>query len=104
MKLRKQTKVFSEEFISNAIGWVAGLVSVDLLSHFFAVRSWKNGWGLFSRKTVIDADTFSLIEWIITAVFGFIVLYTVNKLIMKRLLNKIDKKDTEENQQKTDSE
>ena len=103
MKLRKQTRVFSEELISNAIGWIAGLVSVDLLSHFFAVRSWKNGWGLFSRKTMIDADTFSIIEWSITAIFGFIVLYSVNKFIMKRLLNKIDNKDEAKTEDMTNS-
>ncbi len=100
MKLRRQTKRFSEELISNAIGWIAGLVSVDFLSHFFAVRGWKNAWGLFSRKTMIDAETFSLIEWAITAIFGFIVLMIVNKLIMKRFFNKVYK----ENKEKVDYE
>ncbi|OQY00649.1 MAG: hypothetical protein B6I20_08490 [Bacteroidetes bacterium 4572_117] len=98
MKFKKGSKIFSEELISNAIGWVAGLVTVDLLSHFFAVRSWKNGWGLFSRKTMIDADTFNILEWVITAVFGFIVLTSINKLIKGRLFRKKDN----ENEKNTD--
>ena len=95
--MKKHSKTLLQEIISNGIGWIAGLLSVDLLSHFFAVRSWKNGWGLFSRKTMIDADTFNVIEWILTAILGFVVLFSVNKLILKRMLKNQNKKneDTE---------
>jgi len=95
-KIKKHSKTLFQEIISNAIGWIAGLLSVDLLSHFFAVRSWKNGWGLFSRKTMIDADTFNVIEWVLTAILGFVVLFTVNKLILKRMLkNEVKKNEVE---------
>ena len=90
--IKKHSKTLVQEIFSNAIGWVAGLLSVDLLNNFFAVRSWKNGWGLFSRKTMIDADTFNVIEWVLTAILGFVVLFTVNKLIIKQILKKERKK------------
>ena len=97
-KIKKHSKTLFQEIISNGIGWIAGLLSVDLLSHFFAVRSWKNGWGLFSRKTMIDADTFNIIEWILTAILGFVVLFTVNKLIVKRMFKKEEAKRAKETQ------
>ncbi len=76
-------KKFIEELIANGIGWIAGLLSVDLLSHFFAVRSWKNAWGLFSRKATVNQETFEIMEWVLTALVGFIVLITVNKIVRK---------------------
>ena len=88
MKFGKKSKKIGEELLANGVGWIAGLLSVDLLSHFFAIRSWKNAWGLFSRKTMISADTFNILEWVITAVFGFIVLVGVNKFLIKRFFNK----------------
>ena len=94
-KVIKHSKKLVQEIISNGIGWIAGLLSVDLLNNFFAVRSWKNGWGLFSRKTMIDADTFNIIEWVLTAILGFVVLFTVNKLIVKRILKKEREKENE---------
>lgn len=89
MKTHKATKTLTEELISNAIGWIAGLLSVDLLSYFFAVRSWKNGWGLLSRKETVNAETFELMEWIITAVVGFVVLFVVNRMVGNWLVNKL---------------
>ncbi len=104
-KIQKHSKTLLQEIVSNAIGWIAGLLSVDLLSHFFAVRSWKNGWGLFSRKTMIDADTFNAIEWILTATLGFFVLFTVNKLIVKRMFkNEQEKNNESEAEDATESE
>ena len=91
MKTRKAARTLTEELIANAIGWIAGLLSVDLLSYFFAVRSWKNGWGLFSRKETVNADTFEILEWVITAIVGFAVLFVVNRLVGNWLVNKIDK-------------
>jgi hypothetical protein len=93
MKPKRVAKTFTEELIANAIGWIAGLLSVELLSTFFSVRSWKNGWGLFSRKATVSADTFELMEWLITAIVGFIVLFIVNRLVGNWLLNKIDKEE-----------
>ncbi|MBN1252268.1 MAG: hypothetical protein JXR51_10130 [Bacteroidales bacterium] len=94
MKKLKHSKTIIEEILSNGIGWIAGLLSVDLLSHFFAVRSWKNGWGLFSRKTMIDADTFNILEWVLTAILGFIVLVGINRIV-KRVIKKKDENNTE---------
>ncbi len=93
MKTRKVAKTITQELIANGIGWVAGLLSVELLSTFFAVRSWKNAWGLFSHKTTVSADTFNFLEWLVTAVVGFVVLFVVNRLVGNWLLNRIEKEE-----------
>ena len=95
MKTRKAARTITEELIANAIGWVAGLLSVDLLSLFFTERKLTNAWGLFSRKTAVSAETFSFLEWIVTAVVGFAVLFVVNRYVGNWLLSKIDKDDDE---------
>lgn len=92
----KQGKTLWEEILSNVIGWLGGLFSVDLLSEFFAVRSWKNAWGLFSRKKTVSAETFEFMEWILTAIVGFVVLILINRLVRK-IVNKYQ-------QRKNDSE
>lgn len=93
MKTKKAARTITEELIANAIGWIAGLLSVDLLSYFFAVKSWKNAWGLFSRKATVSAETFSFLEWIVTAIVGFIVLFVVNRYVGNWVLSKIDRDD-----------
>lgn len=94
MKTSKTVKTLTEELIANAVGWLAGLLSVDLLSHFFAVRSWKNAWGLFSRKATVSAETFSVLEWVVTAVIGFAVLIVVNRYVGNWLLSKFNTQQT----------
>jgi len=95
MKTKKAARTITEELIANAIGWVAGLLSVDLLSYFFTVRSWKNGWGVFSKKATVSADTFSFLEWTVTAIVGFVVLFVVNRYVGNWLLKKIDPDDND---------
>ncbi len=75
-----------EEVIANIVGWIAGLVSIDFLDYFFIQKSWKNVWGAFSKRTAVDANTYSLLEWILTALIGFIVMIIVNRLVRKRLV------------------
>ncbi len=72
-----------EETISNIIGWIAGLLSIDILDYFFIQKSWKNVWGIFSKRTVVNAETYSLLEWLLTAFIGFLVMVFVNMLVKK---------------------
>ncbi len=85
-----------EEIISNGAGWIAGIVSIDLLDLFFIQKSWKNAWGIFSKKTVVDAQTYSFLEWATTALIGFIVMLLVNRIVRNKFLAKILKKNKTE--------
>ncbi len=75
-----------EEATSNIVGWIAGLLSIDFLDYFFIQKSWKNVWGVFSKRTAVDAQTYSFLEWLITALIGFIVMFLVNRLVRRKLI------------------
>ena len=76
-------------FLGNFIGFAVGMASARLVSHYFATRSLKNLWGLTSHKTVIDKNTYSNLEWIVSLVIGFIVFEIISKWIKKRLDEKL---------------
>ncbi len=82
-----------EETVSNVIGWIAGLLSIDILDYFFIQKSWKNVWGVFSKRTVVDAETYSFLEWLLTALLGFLVMVLVNRLVRAKLVGLLFKKD-----------
>ncbi len=88
-KTKRTFRIIVEEFISNGIGWIAGLVAADLVSYFFVAKKWWNLGGRLSRKVAVEASTLNIFEWIATAVIGFIVMYLVNKYFANWLLDKI---------------
>ncbi len=97
MKKHKHARTLTQEILANVIGWVAGLFSVKIVSMFFIVRSWKNAWGLFSGKTTVSSATFEVLEFLVTAVIGFIVLLAANRLVGRWLLKRVkNKKITQE--------
>jgi hypothetical protein len=59
------------------IGWMAGLITIQMLNNYFEKSGWINAWGLFSNKIILSESTFMIIEWIITA---FIVMKVTNKI------------------------
>jgi hypothetical protein len=77
---KKRVHRLFEEILANAIGWFAGLISVDLLKMFFIEKKWINAWGLFSKKAAVDSTTFHILEWTLTAIIGFTVMYTISFL------------------------
>jgi hypothetical protein len=83
MAHKKSVHRIFEEIFANAIGWIAGLISVDLLKLFFIEKKWINAWGIFSKKTAVNSTTFSFLEWTLTAVIGFMVMYAVSFLTKK---------------------
>ncbi|MDF1546449.1 MAG: hypothetical protein P1P88_01415 [Bacteroidales bacterium] len=89
MKSKKTINTVVEEIIANGIGWVAGLLSIDLLKLFFIERKFTNAWGLFSKKTAVSGATFSFMEWTLTAIIGFAVMIIVNSYIRKKLFKKV---------------
>ncbi|HEY0611287.1 MAG TPA: hypothetical protein VGD35_16570 [Chitinophaga sp.] len=83
--VRKFLEYVYNNYIGNFIGFVIGMISTRLVSHYFTTRSIKNLWGLAARKTVVDKATYSTMEWAISIIIGFIVFELVSKWLKKRL-------------------
>jgi hypothetical protein len=72
-------------FLGNFIGFAVGMASTRLVAHYFATRSIKNLWGLTTHKAVLDKNTYSNLEWIVSVVIGFIVFEIISKWIKKKV-------------------
>ncbi len=82
---RKFIEYLYSNFTGNFLGFVIGMASTRLVSHFFTTRSIKNLWGLTARKTVVDRQTFNALEWMISIVIGFIVFEIISKWVKKKV-------------------
>jgi hypothetical protein len=78
-------KYLYEQLTGNFAGFLIGLSATGLISQFFETRSIRNLWGLSSKKTVIDKDTFANLEWIISIVIGFIAFEIITKVVKTKL-------------------
>jgi hypothetical protein len=72
-------------FTGNFIGFAIGMASTRLVAHFFTTRSIKNLWGLAAKKTVVDKQTFSGMEWMISIVIGFLVFEIISKWVKRKM-------------------
>lgn len=72
-------------FLGNFLGFLVGMASTRIVSQFFATRSIKNLWGLTSKKTVIDKQTFGTIEFTVSIVIGFLVFEIISKAVKKKM-------------------
>jgi hypothetical protein len=72
-------------FTGNFVGFAIGMASTRLVSHFFTTRSIKNLWGITARKTVVDKQTFSAMEWMISIIIGFLVFEIISKWVKKKV-------------------
>ncbi len=72
-------------YTGNFIGFAIGMASTRLVAHFFTTRSIKNLWGLTAKKTVVDKQTFSYMEWAISIIIGFIVFEIISKWVQKKM-------------------
>lgn len=73
------------------MGFVAAMAATSIVSHFFTTKSIRNLWGLTAKKTVIDKDTFSGLEWIFSVLIGFIVFEVMIKVVKKRIDENVPK-------------
>lgn len=73
-------RYFADQFIGSFTGFIIGLWASSLVSHFFATRSIKNLWGLTSRKTLVDKQTFGMLEWLASVIVGYLVFEVVVRL------------------------
>jgi hypothetical protein len=78
-------KYLYDQLTGNFLGFLVGFSATTLVSRFFEARSIKNLWGLTSRKTVVDKDTFSMLEWMVSIVVGFIVFEIMTKVVKERI-------------------
>ena len=83
--LRKFLEYLYSNYVGNFLGFVIGMASTRLVSHYFTTRSIRNLWGLAARKTVVDKHTYSTMEWIVSILIGFIVFEIVSKWLKKKL-------------------
>ena len=84
-KLIKLSEYLFDKITGTFAGFVIGLWAASLVSHFFATRSIKNLWGLASKKTVVDKQTYSILEWVASVVIGYLVFEIVLRIIKKHL-------------------
>jgi hypothetical protein len=86
-------KITSQKFLQyvysnytgNFIGFAIGMASTRLVKHFFTTRSIKNLWGITAKKTVVDKQTFSAMEWMISIIIGFLVFEIISKWVQKKM-------------------
>jgi hypothetical protein len=83
--LQKLALYLYNNFLGNFLGFIIGMASTRLVSHFFATKSIKNLWGLTTRKTLVDKQTFSILEWSISILIGFIVFEIISKGVQKKV-------------------
>jgi hypothetical protein len=72
-------------YTGNFIGFAIGMASTRLVKHFFTTRSIKNLWGITAKKTVVDKQTFSAMEWMISIIIGFLVFEIISKWVQKKM-------------------
>jgi large-conductance mechanosensitive channel len=72
-------------YTGNFIGFAIGMASTRLVAHFFTTRSIKNLWGLTAKKTVVDKQTFSFMEWAVSIIIGFLVFEIISKWVKKKM-------------------
>lgn len=75
-----------DQMTGNFMGFVIGVSATGLVSRFFETRSIKNLWGLSAKKTVVDKETFSNLEWVVSIVIGFVVFEIFIKVIKESLV------------------
>jgi hypothetical protein len=66
-------------------GFLIGMSATKLVAQFFETRGLKNLWGLASKKTIVDKNTFGNLEWIISVVIGFIVFEIFTRVVKEKI-------------------
>lgn len=74
-----------DQLTGNFAGFLIGMSATSLVSQFFETRSLKNFWGLGSKKTVVDKDTFSNLELILSILIGFIAFEVMTRVVKEKI-------------------
>jgi hypothetical protein len=78
-------KYLSDHIKGHFIGFIVGTSAARLVSTFFETRKLSNLWGLTARRSIVDHDTYIVLQWFCALVVGFIVFEIVNKLVKVKL-------------------
>jgi hypothetical protein len=78
-------KYLYDQLTGNFAGFIVGMSATGLVSKFFETRSFKNLWGIASKKTIVDKDTFHTLEWVISIVIGFVVFEIMTKVVKEKI-------------------
>jgi|KBSMisStaDraftv2_1062788.scaffolds.fasta_scaffold00606_9 hypothetical protein len=78
-------RYFYDSLTGSFLGFMIGSMAAGFVSRFFATRSIHNLWGLASHKTLLDKKTYSMLEWFISVLIGFLVFEIISKHLRKRL-------------------
>ena len=82
-------KYLTDQFIGTFASFIIGIWASSLVSHFFATRSLKNLWGLTARKTVVDKQTFSMLEWLASVLVGYLVFEIAVRVIKSQVIPRL---------------
>jgi len=72
-------------YTGNFIGFAIGMASTRLVAHFYTTRKLNNLWGLTAKRTVVDKQTFSFMEWAISIIIGFLVFEIISKWVKRKM-------------------
>ncbi len=70
-----------QDLFSNAISYGIAILVSSILHHFFAVKSFRNLWGIVGRKkgkVMIDSDTYEWLDWTLTFIVALFVFTIVD--------------------------
>ncbi|HSZ72211.1 MAG TPA: hypothetical protein VK750_06005 [Cytophagaceae bacterium] len=73
-----------QDLIANAVSYAIAVLVSGILHHFFAVKNFRNLWGILGKKkgkVMIDADTYAWIDWTLTFIIGLFV-FTIMEHVM----------------------
>lgn len=82
---RKISKYCYDKLTGTFIGFLIGMSATGLVAQFFETRSIRNLWGITAKKTLVDKNTFSYLEWFISFVIGFIVFEVFTNYVKEYL-------------------
>lgn len=82
---KKVLQYLYDKLTGTFMGFLIGMSASGLVSRFFETRSFKNLWGIAAKKTLVDKNTFSALEWIISIIIGFLVFEVMTKVVKKNL-------------------
>lgn len=70
-----------QDLFSNAISYGIAIMVSSILHHFFAVKSFRNLWGIVGRKkgkVMIDSETYEWLDWCLTFIIALFVFTIVD--------------------------
>lgn len=78
---KKILKHIINQGTSRFMGFIMGLWASRLTATFFDKKNAENLWGLNAEKTVLNSETYTMIETITSVLIGFFVLLLVDHIL-----------------------